>query len=421
MKINRHAFILLFVPLTLSARETTTPLPEFIEQVIHYSPEVKASLQEQEGLHQDVRIARSGFLPKLDFEALDTSGFPASTGGLGISGVMGSPFRVGTAAGFTLQQNIWDFGRTLSDLDVAKSKLKANDFTRETVLQDWKSVAANAYFNCARETASAEVWKESFDQTEGIHKEVVRYTQTGQRSVVDEKLSLLETETSLRKFESSKIRQGSIQNKIRILTGDARTNTNCMGFDDLLAFKVVDPGIIAKSPRVLLAQARIKVAESELGRAKSDYMPELIGFASVGLMDNRRLVNNTNDYSLGIGLKFPIFEGLKTDASVARADASLSEKKDLADAEVQQFELQLENLKESIKASETELAGLYLELKHAKEAYQLAKTRYFKLQGNLLDLREAQRAMTQVKIDLITLLVNYHYARAQEAILSRVL
>src|SRR5579862_2839064 len=88
------------------------------------SPDLKAAIQREQAAEENIRIFKSLYYPSLNAEAIDSFGFPGSSRDLGISGLMGSPYRKGPAAGMSADLDLIDFGRHYS-VEAAQRELDA--------------------------------------------------------------------------------------------------------------------------------------------------------------------------------------------------------------------------------------------------------------------------------------------------------
>jgi outer membrane protein TolC len=124
-------------------------------------------------------------------------------------------------------------------------------------------------------------------------------------------------------------------------------------------------------------------------------------------MERARLVNK-EDWSGGLGVSVPLFDGLGVQRRVGEARAELDARsKDLDEVRLRVAEDDA-RYDETISASRARLEHLERELALAREGFRVAKDRYFKYQGTLADMRDALRNlgriendMTQTRADLI--------------------
>ena len=152
----------------------------------------------------------------------------------------------------------------------------------------------------------------------------------------------------------------------------------------------------AQRPEMLAERANTEVLKAQVTQAKSNYFPTISLSSSYGMQGNEFL-DQQGDWSVGISLSLPIFEGFSRKAKVNEATLSLREQ----DERIQELKQQME---EEIEQdwSNWELAEKIIEvnsktLQAAREMYQLTKlqyeqgmTSYFFLQQKESDLSNAE-------------------------------
>ena len=72
-------------------------------------PSLKAANARVAQAEHSVGIARSDYYPRVDLEAIDSTGFPGSSGALGVEGLMGSPYRSGLGYGAVASMTLFRF------------------------------------------------------------------------------------------------------------------------------------------------------------------------------------------------------------------------------------------------------------------------------------------------------------------------
>jgi outer membrane protein TolC len=148
-------------------------------------------------------------------------------------------------------------------------------------------------------------------------------------------------------------------------------------------------------------------------------MPELLALATGGYFQSDKLSQKWN-YSAGIGIRLPLFEGFKTQADIQRAAAELQAEQATLQAIDQSVNESNTRYDEQIHALKVRLDYLQRENKLAHEAYELAKSRYFGFQGSLVDLREALRNLERVLTDINKAQKDLFIARGGRAIFNGV-
>jgi outer membrane protein len=162
----------------------------------------------------------------------------------------------------------------------------------------------------------------------------------------------------------------------------------------------------AVRPDVFAERADLEVLKAQITQAKSDYFPKVSLSSSYG-WGGRDFSKQTGNWSAGVSLSLPIFEGFSTQAKVKQATLSLREQ----EAGLQELEQQIEEEIEQAY-SNWELAGKVIEvnektLQAAREIYQLTKlqyeqglTSYFFLQQKESDLANAESRYVNALYDL---------------------
>jgi outer membrane protein TolC len=153
-----------------------------------------------------------------------------------------------------------------------------------------------------------------------------------------------------------------------------------------------------RRPEIRSQRANTDVLEAQVTQAKSSYFPRISLSSSYG-MGGSKLFHQEGNWSMGISLSLPIFEGFSRKAKVKESTLSLRDQ----DVRIQELEQQIEEEVEQAYSS-WELAEKVIEvndktLQAAREMYQLTKlqyeqglTSYFFLQQKEGDLSRAENS-----------------------------
>ncbi|MFI5349178.1 MAG: TolC family protein [Elusimicrobiota bacterium] len=397
-----------------AAHELT--LAEVLEQGEQNSPRLKASRLQEKAAHEGVGAAQSAYVPSIAAEGIDSWGFPGSSGAMGIGGLMGSPYRSGAAGGLVATDTLFDFGRTYSSVKTAKD---FEDLQRGGTAVEKYTVDADilrTFYACSRFRSEHEVWDSLHGETEIVAKEVVKYVETGQRSIVDKYLALAQVEEARTERNYFKSRMESTASRLALLIGSSEKDLSCP------ALPAADEPVPlyptgGENPYVMVSQTEVDLAKSRLGLAKADFLPKIVGVASVGGMERVRLVERT-DYSGGLGIILPLFDGLGTVHRVGQARATLDAKTQELGAVRLQMDEANARYDEIIDASKARIEHLKTEQKLAEDGFSVAKSRYFKFQGTLVDLRDALRNLGRIETDLRETQANLLEASGSKALLN---
>lgn len=377
-----------------------------------------AKAQERAAASQ-ISASEGNFLPHIEANAIDTSGFPGSSGALGITGVAGSPYRSGPAAGLLASAIIWDFGRTLNSVRSAEHLSLAQKAQTDLTRQDVDVSAAQLFYECVRFRSQRDAWSFMNLEAAVIAKEVERFVRTGQRSIVERYLSRAQLEESLTNMQDYQESMHGAEERLRIFTRLAIQQLDCpaleqLSLDSASSAKTVTDG----NPLLTRADENARAAEAQVNAAKDDFLPVVKGFAAVGAMEHSRLVPK-QDYAVGVGVQLPLFDGFKTRNQVKAAQAQLESREELIEASRDQIDLTNAKYDQLIGTTQTRLTHLERELSLAQEGFRVAKKRYFSLQGNLVDLREALRNLMRTKSEAIDARLDLTLAKTEKEIFNR--
>lgn len=395
-----YCIILIFPGITF-AKELS---PVFSLQKVMTLADKNSNFLSEAKLHEivaekNISIARADYFPTVDAQAIESTGFPASNNLLGVSGIMGSPYRSGVAGGAVVQQTLFDFGRRSHAVKEARYNALYSKETTKLTQYEVETMALEAFYDCENDRTQRDTWRQLKKESAIITKEATHFVRTGQQSIVDGYLSQAQTEKAktAQEFYSSRLKES--MNELAIIMGVSKNSFSCPILTEKLLkpFSINSP--INQTVIVMRAMSKSEASEQNVSRVKADYYPKIIAEGSVGGMQKSRLVP-INDYALGIGLSVPIFD-MGRHEKLEKAEAQSAADQENVDAKKQYLQEANKKYDEVIDSSRVKLKYLSKELDLANKAFNTAKRRYFSLQGTLVDLREAfdNLARTQTEIN----------------------
>ena len=175
-----------------------------------------------------------------------------------------------------------------------------------------------------------------------------------------------------------------------------------------------------RGPDVEAARAEEKRAESELGAERERYLPALTLSATTGAYDSELFPNALKRSQVQVAMVLPFWDGGQRELSVARLQAERTN----ARARREQRERSAgERIAQSYHGYETARAGIALALvgvAAASETYRVQRARYSEGATNILELLEAQIALSEAEAALVQARFSSRLALSQiEALLGR--
>jgi len=322
---------------------------------------------------------------------------------------------------FALNIPIFTGGRLMSGYKQAGYQLKSS---RQGVRQSRQDVIYNtkrAFYGILLARKFVEVAQEAVDVAEELHKNIEVQYEVGLAS----KFDLLRSEVQVANLKPQLIRA---ENNLKVAKLSLK---NIMGMDQShpievkgeLIYQPADPALetaleTAMRNRPELKQFRLqkKVAGEAVIMARSSGLPSVSISGQYNYWAdqfNFKEDNWSNFYSLNLMVNIPIFNGLATHARVAQAKSALKEldfnQKGLVDQirfEVRQAILNLQEARQSLMSQEKNVD-------QAQESLRIAELNYKEGMVTVLDVQQAQTALSQAKTNYSQALYDYVVAQAE--------
>jgi len=368
--------------------------------------------------HQVVRESRSAYLPQIEGGAI---GEKANSGSRFTFDELGSTRLVTHAGGgVTLDQMIFDFGRTANLLASSRLREKAQNANARATRLDVVLVTDQAFYSALEAQALVQLAHQTVATRDTTGRQIAELTKHKLRSDVD------------LAFAEENLAQANL------LLLDARTQyetamddlTSVLGFDRPMQFTLVnntekvplpppDENALVKLALAhrpdLMALNYDQRADQKFSRAQRDQMlPTVAATGTVGATPVRTDQYFTGNWFGGIGLtlKVPIFNGFLYSAQAAeaedRARATRERLRDLRDRVVRDVRdawMQTNTSYQKIAATEKFLDAANMGLKLAQERYKLGLS-------SVVELSQSQLAQTQASIENVNARFAYQLSLA---------
>lgn len=384
----------------LAAEQSGTTLFQALKEAERSSPRLKGANYSFEAAEQQILSAKSGYLPSLDAAAIASTGNLGSFSLLGVDSNLSATNRIGEGAGLILKQNIWDFGRTSSAVEAAKSSREFQGKEAEVFRTDVDQQVLQTYLQCSFLKAEIEDSRFTAQQAKIVARETNKYVNSGQRSVVERDLvdaQAKEAET-LTAVLTEKIKL--IQQRLAIQLGSSSSEEIiCSGLDGRETEIAALEQHLGPNPLIQAGAAQAQVAQKRVEQAKAERNPQLVGVVNGGYFNDDHLRTNWN-YAAGVGITVPVFSGYRLEAQVGRYQAEAQAQEAALEYTNQSVNEMNSRFDEQIQSTQVRLASLADESRLAESAFNLARKRYFSLQGTMVDLREALRNLDRIKISI---------------------
>jgi outer membrane protein TolC len=333
------------------------------------------------------------------------------------------------SAGLSLNQTIFDGGRSWNQVKQAKSNLDIAKLSQRSIKIQVIQNVIKSYYGLLQAEQLYDVAQQNF----GMSEQQVSLVQKQYDLGVVKKTDLLKAQVAKGQARVEVLtRKTNLQNSRRVLFND-------MGLQDFgQSIEPVEPSwsppivpsskdvlnlLKTQNPALSISQARINLGEISFKMAKSMRMPSVnssVSYSANGKDSDALRESLKDDWRLGVNfsLSVPIYTG--NSLSTQQHQAKLSKQQSEYDyiTLLNDLRVQAELIRESIKNYSEIIPLNQAIVASAEEDLKLAGERYSLGSANILEVLDAQVSLTRSNSTLINTI---HEARMQEAGLKALL
>lgn len=309
----------------------------------------------------------------------------------------------------SVTQPVFDFFRTSNALTAAKAGVRVSELNVRSTRAQVVLQVAQAYFDAALAQRQVEIAEITLEQAERTFEE----TELGFKQGATPEFDLVRAEVT-RDNQRTLLVQFRVQRdttlvQLRRLVGmpldrpiQLTSRLDANDLEQLLAAGRKAAGI-ATTNRLAVAQAKetVTAREASVKLARAEYYPILLAGTDFGLVNYENTPFEGDwrtNWTLGVTLSLPIFDGFRRTAVVRSARA------DLAAAKAQlQFSSEVSDVEEAqaranVEASQTQLETSVRTVKQAQRAYEIAELRFSQGASTHLEIVDARVQLEQAQL-----------------------
>jgi outer membrane protein TolC len=386
-------------------------LQQAIQIALKYHPSVSAASSAVRANESRIGQARSYYYPQVNWQTSYSKSSPFASA----STQFGSNIFDQYASNLYLTQNIYDFGKTSSQVAIANLNTNASqqdlDNTKSLIVLGVKQT----YYTLLQAMKNRDValetvrqFQQHLDQAKGFFEVGVKPKFDVTKAEVDlsnAKLALIRAENAVR------LARVNLNNAIGVPAAPEFTLENNLlyekyeiGFDEALK--------LAYENRPDLRSLMLKEASANqsVELAKTGDYPYVTGNASWGYGGNELPLDK--GWNVGALLNVPIFSGFLVKNQIAEAKANLDVVKSNEELLKQQVRLEVEQAFSNMTEAAERIVTARLTVGQAEDNLELANGRYATGVGNPIEVTDALVAVSSAKISYISALTDYKTAQA---------
>jgi outer membrane protein len=407
-------------PLSAPPREVLTQRPITVDEAVaiglEFQPNIRARLGDYAAAKYRVDQALSPLLPQLS-ASISTSRShstvvtTSSLTGASIAGVQEREFGQTLGAQMTLSQLLFDFGKTAASTDAARKlsevALEDVELQRQPITQTIKQ----AYTNINFAQRLQRVAQQALERAELNLRSARGFFDVGTRPKSD--VTRAEVDVANARVDVIRARNAERLGRaaLNVAMGvPADTPTQVI---DSLVYQPskLDRGRLMdeaqrRRPESRQARLRAEAAEALVRRTSRDFFPDITGAAAYG--GTRTSFDEA--WSATLSLQWSIFDGGNRIARHREARANLDAAQARARATELDIQREVEQAQISVNEAEERIQAAQVAVESAQENFRLAQGRFDAGVGTILELTDAQLALTQAQNTEAQALADYRIA-----------
>ncbi len=381
---------------------------------LRYHPQIKVMQFDTAAAQEAINIARSAYAPQVLGSAVSAVAPPGTRAAAYIGGLSNPTILQRTSAGVLVSQYVTDFGRTAAIVrtyeQAEKAESERGQLTQLTVLLN----ATQAYFEVLRANALLRVALQTLSERDTLLRQITALQRAGLRSTLD---------VAIAQRDAAGARQLVVEARARRRDAMA-TLSDALGSPVELDYALVDirklPALpksvgplidemLADNPELAAMRSEAASAQSNAAAAEKALSPTVTAYGFLGGTPIRDAVEQINAAyeAAGVNMIIPIANGGELKAAARQAqDQAVA-----ASASVQDLENNLlsdtRTAYEDVVAARTNIDVTNQMVRTAQTSYALTAARYRIGLNSIVDLSEAQLALTQAQIEQANAIYDY--------------
>ncbi len=385
-----------------------------IQEVVSTHPAVQSAEEAINEADAQIGLAKSGYYPNISATAGVTTVGPVPSLDIPDVGSFSLFPRNNFSGELSVQQNLYDFGKTDRNIAFAGEGKKLAEKSVEQVKQQLAMTAIQTYYTLDYLQEAVHIKEEQLKTLKEHLDFVQKKKATGSATdyeILSTRVRISGVETQQLDLEAMRDVQLAILNSLlglptktfHTVESDVEVKQPAIAGADLIS------EAIQKRDEIQLAREKTEMANLHLNVVKGQNKPSL-NFVANGGWRNGYVpeINKIRpNYVLGLNLHIPVFDATRTKYQLMQAQSSVD--KSLLETEItrRQISGEVVNNETNIAAAEKKVKQAQLQLEQAKEALSLAKVSYQTGAITNLDLLDATTAVSESRLMLLKSQIDY--------------
>lgn len=386
-------------------------LERCIEIALMKNPSIVAAKSTVNVNESRVGQSKSNYYPQINW----TGGYSRilPVGGRSFTGSQGGTFGTGDigtssdsydqyTSSFTLSQNIYDFGRTSTQVQIQNLNYDSSKSDFENVSEQVILSVKQAYYGVVQAKYNRLVLEDTVKQTQQQLEQARGFYEVGTRpkfDVIKAEVNVSAAKLNLIKAENDyRIAVVNLNNVMGVPGAPEYSLSEDISFARYeITFEEALSRAYENRPDVKSIILQRKAAEVGIDSAKTGYYPFLTGNASYNWAGER--VDHMDDgWNVGAVISFPLFSGFLTKYQVQEAKANLNVLKANEESLRQSVFLEVQQAYLTLRSAEEAIPTAKLGVEQAQENLDIANGRYAAGVGNPIEVTDAEVSLANARL-----------------------
>jgi len=383
-------------------------LNTIIREVIQNHPMVKKAMEDFNVSDAKIGLARSGYQPTVDFASSYSRIGPVPTITIPDMGTFSFTPHDNYSAAVSVNQTIYDFGKTEKSILLEKEGKELNRQTVEQVKQRLSQVVIGNYYTLVYLQEAIKIKDEQLN-TLNEHLIFIRKKQeTGsatQYEILTTQVRISTIENQKTDLETARVVQvcqlnsllGKPESTIQQVKNEVSSPLNDLQNDSLIA------SAMQNRDEMKLAAEKAKLAALRFSLTGAQNNAVFNAFLSGGVRNGYTpyLYDPKANFVAGVGLKIPIFDGKRNKYNIVQAQSAIQVNDHETEIARRTIVNEVVEGEANVNASQKKVEQGELQLRQATQAYALAKIRFESGVITNLELLEGSTAVSESRLMLL--------------------
>ena len=390
-------------------------LSDCLELALINNPKIKAAYAKSEISKYQKWETLAGYSPRLDWSSSINRQKPDLSMLRNVN-MNVSAFNKYTLGQIGIKQLVWDFGYTqnqytINKIDYDKSKTEIDKTVNEVV-----AAVKDAYYNLMYAYNRKHVALDSLDDYTTIFNQAMAFWEVGTTTKVDVLFAQTNLENARAELIAANnnvdIAYSKLNNAIGLPFVDAYRIDTSINYEPVsITMKEAIEIANTSRPDLKGAMLNVDMADQAVKLSWKTIMPKLefqANWATGGIDD----WTDKTWYNAGGFLTFPTINPILLRNQVKEAKAAYEAMQYETKAQLNDIYYDIQNVYTRLKDAKARIPVASVAMEKAKENYELASGRYKVGYGNVIELKDAQVALSNAKLSYYQTIYEYNSARA---------